>query len=83
MKQSIFYHWTAQWHRPPRWMAFAYYSAVRNQCLFVIYPFHFIVAIAWWIQDRWARHTGNPSWIENEVEARVRHHIASTTRRRR
>jgi hypothetical protein len=80
--KNIFYHWTHRYTCPPRWMAFAYYSAERNSFLFVIYPFHFLVALAWWIQDRWARHTHHPSWIENEVRHRLDHHKASTRNQR-
>lgn len=65
------YKWQSRDFYAPRWMAFAYYSARRNKCLFVAYPLNFIVALAWWAQDLWARHTGNPSWLEREVEART------------
>ena len=65
------FKWQSRNFYAPRWMAFAYYSARRNECLFVAYPLNFLVALAWWIQDRWARHTGNPSWIEREVERRM------------
>jgi hypothetical protein len=69
--------------RVPRWMAFGYYSVVRNQILWVAFPLNLIVGLAWWIQDRWARAANAPSWIEREVQARVDHHIRSTTGIRR
>jgi hypothetical protein len=68
--RSLFFRWVHDCGRPPRWMAFAFYSVERNRCLFVMYPFHFVLAALWWVQDRWARHTDNPSWIECEVSRR-------------
>lgn len=69
--KPIFYEWLRTCITPRRHMGFAYYSARRNQVLWVIYPFHYVLAVLWWIQLRWAEHTGNPSWIERELEARL------------
>lgn len=52
-------------------MALAFYSFPRNQCLFVVFPLNLIIALAWWIQDRWARVAQAPSWIDREVERRA------------
>jgi hypothetical protein len=54
-------------------MAFSYYSIERDECLFVAFPLNLLVALAWWIQDRWARKANAPSWIEREVRARLAH----------
>jgi len=53
-------------------MAFSHYSAERNECLFVAFPFNFAVALAWWIQWKWATAACRPSWIEVEIRKRVK-----------
>ena len=64
---KLIYQWTPTFLSPPRWMAFAYYSAMRNRTLFVAFPLNLLVALAWWAQDKCARH----SWIENEIRRRM------------
>jgi len=75
--RDLLFRWQENYIRPPRWMGFAYYAIERNQNLFVIYPLHFVVAGVWWVQDRWARHTFNPSWIDREVNARTNRQLSS------
>lgn len=64
------YQWSPGFRSPPRWMAFAYFSAVRGCALFVAFPFNFLVSLAWCIQDRWARLAMAESWIEQEIRVR-------------
>lgn len=66
-----FYQWCSCCCRPPRWMAFAYYSVMRNQVLFVIPPVNLLIALAWWVQDKWAMHAQATSWIEEETRRRM------------
>lgn len=51
-------------------MAFAYFSPVRGCALFVAFPFNYLVCLAWFIQDRWARLAAAESWIEQEIRER-------------
>lgn len=73
---KFIYRYISTYERSPRWMAFSHYKAEYDQCLYVIYPFNFLVAFTWWLQYRWAKHTKNPSWIEKEVRSRVKSHPA-------
>lgn len=50
-------------------------SMERRGILYVVWPFHLLVALAWWLQDRWAQHVHAPSWIEREVDRRVQEHL--------
>ena len=68
---SLLFEWIPGHIRPRRWMSFAYYSIERNRLLFVAFPLNLLVALVWWIQDRWARKANAPSWIEREVRARL------------
>lgn len=68
--RRLLYCWCSPYIRPPRWMAHAYYSAERNEYLFVAFPVNLLVVLAWWVQDAWARKAGAPSWIEREVRRR-------------
>ena len=72
------YQWIPNHIYAPIWMARAYYSCKRNQCLFVIPPINLIIAVLWWMQDKWAKAAFAPSWIDNEAQARLDHHIRST-----
>lgn len=56
---------------PPWFMGRAYYNYRCNRLVYVLYPFHWLAALAWWIQHRWARHTDSPSWIDRQVEAGI------------
>jgi hypothetical protein len=69
--KKLFLAWLAPNCRPPQWMALAYYSAERKKTLFVAFPFNLLIALAWWIQDRWARAAHESSWIDREAEARI------------
>jgi hypothetical protein len=68
---KLLFQWTSRYCRPPRWMAFAYYSAERNEMLFVAYPCNYLVGIAWWLQDKWSAHALAESWIEAEIKRRT------------
>lgn len=57
--------------RPPCWMAFGCYRALTDQILWVAFPLNLAVALAWRIQDLWARAARSPSWIEQEVVRRI------------
>lgn len=70
--KRILYTWVSPYCRPPRWMALAYYSCERHEALFAAFPLNLLIAVAWWVQDRWARAAHAPSWIEREVEERIR-----------
>lgn len=69
------FQWISPYIFPPRWMAFAFYSARRNQALFAIPPLNLLIVVAWWLQDKWARKAMASSWIEEEVERRLQQEI--------
>ncbi|WP_395739297.1 hypothetical protein [Prosthecobacter sp.] len=69
---NFFYCWVDYHLMPPRHMAFAFYTARTNRALFVLFPFHYLIALAWWIQDKWAKAALAPSWIDQEVEHRMK-----------
>lgn len=68
---SLIYRWVHPSFCPPRWMAFAYYKAIRNRALFVIPPLNLLIAALWWIQDKWAMKAQSTSWIEEETRRRM------------
>jgi hypothetical protein len=69
--KNILFQWVSLYCIPPVWMARAFYSIARNKTLFVVFPLNLLIALAWWIQDIWARAAHAPSWIDREVEARI------------
>lgn len=71
---NYLYQWVHRNYAPRRWMAFAFYSCMRNQCCYVAFPFNLLVALAWWMQDKWAHAANAPSWIEREVNDRFEHY---------
>lgn len=68
---KFIYQWVPTHIYAPLWMARAFYSVQRNECLFVLPPLNLIVALAWWAQDKWARAAHYTSWIDREVNRRV------------
>jgi hypothetical protein len=68
--KNPFYQYVTPNFKSPRHMGFSHYKAEYNKYLFVIYPFHYVISIAWWVQLKWAMHTNKPSWIELEVRKR-------------
>lgn len=56
---------------PPRWMCFVMHSVRRRENLWAAFPLNLLLALVWWVQDRWARAALAPSWIEREVRDRV------------
>ncbi len=68
---GILWEWIKPWMEPRRWMAFAVYSAKRDKQLFVAFPLNYVVALAWWLNDRWATAATAESWIEREVGRRL------------
>jgi hypothetical protein len=67
---KLFYEWIYPHIRPRIWMCLAYYSVERNQELYVVPPLNLLIAVAWWAQDKWARHAHRSSWIEEELRRR-------------
>lgn len=67
----LLYEWKREGIIPHWWMGFVIYSHRRNRLLFVVYPLHYLVRLGWWVQDRWARHTKQTSWIEEELRRRL------------
>ena len=65
------YQWIEVFQHPPRWMAFTVYVAERNKLLFVAFPLNLAVALAYWLNDQWAKRALARSWIDEEVERRV------------
>lgn len=53
-------------------MMFTVYRASRHQALFAIPPLNYLIALAWYLQDKWARAANAPSWIEREVADRIK-----------
>jgi hypothetical protein len=74
--KKFFYVWKSPYLPPPRWMGFVMFSARRNERLWAVFPLNVLLALAWWVQDRWARAALAPSWIEREVQDRM--HVAMT-----
>ena len=54
---------------PRWWHGRAYYCPMRGKNIMVIYPFHWLVNLAWWINHRWCRHKGKRSWIDRMRES--------------
>jgi hypothetical protein len=77
---NLLYRWQSGNYMSPRWMCAAYYSTIRNRVLYVAFPLNLAVALAWWVEDRWARAANAPSWIEREVRARMNHRFDSQAR---
>jgi len=51
----------------PMWMGKAYHDVLRDRGVYIIYPFHYLVRLTWWLNLKWAEHTGKPSWIDKQV----------------
>lgn len=46
------------------WHGLAYHDIMRQKNVMVIYPFHWAVQFAWWLNMKWNQHRGKPSWID-------------------
>lgn len=70
----LVWEWRDEWTVPRWWMGLAFVSCPRCQGLFVVWPLHYVVMLAWWVQDWWARKTKRAecSWVEREVRARMK-----------
>ena len=51
------------------WQGRAYYEARTDSFVMVVYPFHWLVNLAWWLNLKWSRHRQKPSWIDRQVNA--------------
>ena len=51
------------------WMAVAYYDWMRDEEVNVIFPFHYFVVFSWWLNMKWCKYKGKPSWIDKQIIA--------------
>ena len=52
-------------HEVPRWyQALAYHDPRIDRYIMVLYPFHWMVNLAWWLNLKWSKHRCKPSWID-------------------
>jgi hypothetical protein len=64
-----------------RWYhARAYYRAETNHVIMVLWPFHHLVAFAWWLNWKLASYLHRPSWIDRALKTVppalvIRHHF--------
>lgn len=68
---SIFYDRVHKSSRPRWWHARAYYDPCRDSYLMVIYPFHWVVNLAWWLNIKWADHRFKESWIDRKLREKA------------
>lgn len=64
------------------WQGRAYYDASRNRYLMVLYPFHWLVAFAYWVNCQWSHHRHQESWIDKELYRRSQIKDVHPVRRR-
>ena len=69
---SIFYQRVSEGYIRPKWMAKAYHDWIRSQEIFVLFPFHYLVMFAWWLNFKWCFYRSKPSWIDKQVIKAVR-----------
>ena len=66
---SVFYERLGRHIRRRWWMAVAYYDWMRDEEVNVIFPFHYAVMFAWWLNMKWCKYKGEPSWIDKQIIA--------------
>lgn len=49
----------------------AYYSVEHNQNVMVLFPFHYAVQFAWWLNMQWSRYRYRKSWIDTQIKAGI------------
>jgi len=70
----------------PRWYhARAYYDASRNENVLVLWPLHYLVALAWYLNYQWCRLRFQPSWIDKALKTvpaglTIRHYFGNGTK---
>ena len=62
--KRFFYERVSQACRPQWHHGRAYYDPRYDINVAVIYPFHWVVQFAWWLNLKWSYHRGKPSWID-------------------
>jgi len=55
----------------PRFMCLAYRDWYRDNSVFVLFPFHYIVMFMFYLNGKWSRYRGKPSWIDKKVVERI------------
>lgn len=70
--KSLFYRRLRPWFQSPSWMQRAYYDAAYDEVVFVIFPLSTVVSWLWKLNLAWSQFRSKPSWVEEEVEARIR-----------
>ena len=51
------------------WHGHAFYDARRNRNVMVIYPLHWVVNFAWWLNWKWFSHRHKETWIDRMVNS--------------
>jgi hypothetical protein len=52
-----------------KYQAMAYFDWEKDQCVMVLWPFHYLVMLVWWMNLRWCKYKHKPSWIDKQVIA--------------
>ncbi|WP_316348495.1 hypothetical protein [Desulfuromonas acetoxidans] len=62
------------------WHARAYYDVRRRHVVMVIYPFHYLVLAAWWLNLRWSEYRHRESWIDRQISTTGFNRVMSAAR---
>jgi hypothetical protein len=66
---SVFFARVRDFFVTPRWMAAAYYDRARREVVMVMWPFHYAVQFAWWLNLKWSAYRHKKSWVDRMVDA--------------
>jgi hypothetical protein len=64
---SVFFERRPGWCCTRWWHGRAYYEAKTDRLVMVIYPFHWAVNLAWWLNLQWSKHRHKESWIDRNL----------------
>jgi len=69
---GCFYKRVAPGEMAPRWMATAYNDWQCDRRVMALWPLHYLIMFAWWLDYQWCKHRMRPSWIDLQIKAALK-----------
>lgn len=63
------------------WCARAYSDWHNFTHVMIIWPLHYAVQCGWWLNSKWAKYRHQKSWIDQQIDAAVKHSERQDVRR--
>lgn len=56
------------WLVAPWYLCRAYYDAPRNEVVFAVFPLHYVLIFAWFLNVKWGHYRHSPTWIDRAIK---------------